>query len=141
MHGSKETAEMSVRPVFRYSIRRRPPSMAEELQRRMRVIHDLERAIRLWELLRDDAQRVVDETKAGPEKLGDSVETNPTVAKRAPILTPAMRQFSQPRNESTNWQGGIRNANPLPGLPHLKERQTSGESNAAWRTSSSMHIG
>jgi hypothetical protein len=55
--------------------------MAEELQRRMRVIHDLERAIRLWELLRDDAQRLVDETKAGPEKLGDSVETNPTVAK------------------------------------------------------------
>jgi hypothetical protein len=55
--------------------------MNEELQRRVRVIHDLERAIRLWELLRDKAQRVVEETKACPEKLGDSVETNATVAK------------------------------------------------------------
>jgi hypothetical protein len=55
--------------------------MTEELQRRVRVIHDLERAIRLWELLRDNAQRVVDETTVSPEKLGDAVETNPTVAK------------------------------------------------------------
>jgi hypothetical protein len=55
--------------------------MTEELQRRVRVIHDLERAIRLWEMLRDNAQRVVNETKARSEKQGDSVETNPTVAK------------------------------------------------------------
>jgi len=55
--------------------------MTEELQRRVRVIHDLERAIRLWEMLRDNAQRVVNETKACSEKQGDSVETNPTVAK------------------------------------------------------------
>jgi len=47
----------------------------------MRVIHDLERAIRLWELLRDNAQRVVNETNACSEKQGDSVETTPTVAK------------------------------------------------------------
>jgi hypothetical protein len=55
--------------------------MTEELQRRVRVIHDLERAIRLWELLRDNTQRVVNESKAWSEKLGDSSETNPTVAK------------------------------------------------------------
>jgi hypothetical protein len=55
--------------------------MTEELQRRVRIIHDLDRAIRLWELLRDNAQRVVNEIKACSEKQGDSVETNPTVAK------------------------------------------------------------
>ena len=55
--------------------------MTEELQRRLRVIHDLERAIRLWELLRDDAQRVINETKACSGKQGDSVEMNPAVAK------------------------------------------------------------
>ncbi len=55
--------------------------MTEELQRRLRVIHDLERAIRLWELLRDNAQRLLNETKACSEKQGDSVEMNPAVAK------------------------------------------------------------
>ncbi|WP_348262881.1 hypothetical protein P8935_24210 [Telmatobacter sp. DSM 110680] len=55
--------------------------MTEELQKRVRVIHDLERAIRLWELLRDNAQRVVDETEAFPKKPEGSAETNPTVAK------------------------------------------------------------
>jgi len=55
--------------------------LTEELIRRVRVIHDLERAIRLWELLRDNEQRVVNETKACSEKQGDSVETNLTVAK------------------------------------------------------------
>jgi hypothetical protein len=35
--------------------------MMEELQRSVRAIHELERAIRLWELLRDNAQRVVNE--------------------------------------------------------------------------------
>jgi len=55
--------------------------MTDELQRRVRVIHDLERAIRLWELLRDNAQRVVDETNARPTNPGDSVETNLRVAK------------------------------------------------------------
>jgi hypothetical protein len=55
--------------------------VTEELQRSVRVIHDLERAIRLWELLRDYAQRVLDETKASSDRQGDSVETNPTVAK------------------------------------------------------------
>lgn len=57
------------------------PGMVEELQRSVRAIHDLERVIRLWELLRDNAQRVVNESKACSEKQGDSVETNPTVAK------------------------------------------------------------
>jgi hypothetical protein len=55
--------------------------MTEELQRRVRVIRDLERAIRLWELLRDNAQAVVNETKACVENHEDSVEADPTVAK------------------------------------------------------------
>jgi hypothetical protein len=59
-----------------------PSLMTEDLQRRLRVIHDLERAIRLWELLRENAQRVVDETIACSEKQEHSiVETNPTVTK------------------------------------------------------------
>jgi hypothetical protein len=47
----------------------------------MRAIHDLERAIRHWELLRDSAQRVVNESKARSEKQGDSVESALRVAK------------------------------------------------------------
>jgi len=54
--------------------------MTVELQRRVRIIHDLERAIRIWELLRDDAQRVVNETEVRSEKRGDCVEASPTVA-------------------------------------------------------------
>jgi hypothetical protein len=45
----------------------------------VRAIHDLERAIRLWELLRDNAQQVVNETNSSSEMQGDSVATNPTV--------------------------------------------------------------
>ncbi len=41
----------------------------------------MERAIRLWELLRDNAQRVISEVKACSEKQGDSVEMNSAVAK------------------------------------------------------------
>jgi hypothetical protein len=36
----------------------------------------MERAIRLWELLRDNAQGVVNEAKACAEKNGDSAETD-----------------------------------------------------------------
>lgn len=62
--------------------------MTEELQTSVRVIHDLERAIRVWERLRDSAQQVVDEAKTSSEKQGDSVATNPAVAKaRALIAT------------------------------------------------------
>ena len=62
--------------------------MTEELQRSVRVIHDLERAIRVWELLRDDAQQVVNETRDSPETQEDSVATNSTIAKaRAFIAT------------------------------------------------------
>jgi hypothetical protein len=57
------------------------PRMIEELQRSVSAIHDLERAIHLWELLRDNAQRVVDETTACSEKQGDSVKSNLRVAK------------------------------------------------------------
>jgi hypothetical protein len=62
--------------------------MTEELIRNIRVIHDLERAIRVWELVRDSTQQVVNETTACYEKQGCSVETNPTVAKlRVDIAT------------------------------------------------------
>ena len=60
--------------------------MTDELP--VRIIHDLERAIRLWELLRDDAQRVINEAKACSEKHENSVATNQTVTKaRAFIAT------------------------------------------------------
>ena len=62
------------------------PGMIEELQRSVRVIHDLERAIRLWELLRDNAQRVVNESKACSEKQGDSLEASPTIAKEQAFI-------------------------------------------------------
>jgi hypothetical protein len=66
----------------------RLPRMTEELIRNIRVIHDLERAIRVWELVRDSTQQVVNETTACYEKQGCSVETNPTVAKlRVDIAT------------------------------------------------------
>jgi hypothetical protein len=55
--------------------------MIEELQRSLRVIHDLERAIRLWELLRDNAQRAADETRACSERERDPVESALRVAK------------------------------------------------------------
>jgi hypothetical protein len=45
----------------------------------VRAIHDLERAIRLWEMLRDDAQRLANEQ-------GDSIEPNlRTIEARANI--------------------------------------------------------
>jgi hypothetical protein len=53
--------------------------VTEEFQTSVRVIHDLERAIRVWELLRDDAQQVVNEASAPSETRGDSVATNPAV--------------------------------------------------------------
>jgi hypothetical protein len=58
--------------------------MPDEL---IRVIHDLERAIRVWELVRDSTQQLVDETTASYEQ-GRAVEANPAVAKaRADIAT------------------------------------------------------
>jgi hypothetical protein len=66
----------------------RLPRMIEELIRNIRVIHDLERAIRVWELVRDSTQQVVNETTACYEKQGRFVATNPTAAKaRADIAT------------------------------------------------------
>jgi len=55
--------------------------MIEELTRNVKAIHDLERAIRLWELVRDSAEQVVNETMARYEKQGDSIETNQRVAR------------------------------------------------------------
>ncbi len=60
--------------------------MTEELQRSVRVIHDLERATRLWELLRDNAQQVINESNANPENQGDSVETDPAVVKARGVI-------------------------------------------------------
>ena len=55
--------------------------MIEELQRKLRAIHDLERAIRLWGLLRENAQREVNETTACSEQQEDSIASNLRVAK------------------------------------------------------------
>lgn len=60
--------------------------MTEELQRSVRAIHDLERATRLWELLRDNEQRVIDESNAHPENQGDSVEADPAVVKARGVI-------------------------------------------------------
>ena len=60
--------------------------MSEELQRSLRAIHDLERATRLWELVRDDAQQVIDESDANPENQGDSIETDAAVVKARGII-------------------------------------------------------
>jgi hypothetical protein len=54
--------------------------MGEEPQRSLRAIHDLERAIRVWELLRDYAQRVLDQATTCSEKHEASVESSPAVA-------------------------------------------------------------
>jgi hypothetical protein len=48
--------------------------MGKELRKTVRAIHDLEKALRLWELLRDNAQQVVDEH-------GGSAEVDPRVTK------------------------------------------------------------
>jgi hypothetical protein len=62
--------------------------MTEELLGALRVIHDLEKAIRVWELVRDSVQRVVNETAACWEMHGDCVKTNLTIARaRAGIAT------------------------------------------------------
>jgi hypothetical protein len=80
--------------------------MTEELIRNIRVIHDLERAIRVWELVRDSTQQLVNETTACYEKQGSSVETNPTVAKaRVDIAT-----------YNTTWKEGIRQWDRLSSL-------------------------
>jgi hypothetical protein len=55
--------------------------MIEELTISVRAIHDLERAIRLWELVRDSAQQIVNETMARYEKQGNSIETNQRVVR------------------------------------------------------------
>ena len=82
----------------------------EELQRSVRTIHDLERAIRHWELLRDNAQRLVNETMAYSENAGDSFESTLELQKRGLISTVAMRGFFRRGRESTNCKRGLRNA-------------------------------
>ena len=52
----------------------------------MRAINDLERATRLWELLRDNAQQVINESNADPENQDDSVETDPAVVKARGVI-------------------------------------------------------
>ena len=60
--------------------------MAEELQRSVRAIHDLERATRLWELVRDDAQQVIDGSNTNPENQRDSVESDPAIVKARGVI-------------------------------------------------------
>lgn len=55
--------------------------MTEELQRRVRAIHDLERAIHVWTLVRDTVQQAVNELLVRCEKQEGSAETSPVVAK------------------------------------------------------------
>jgi len=55
--------------------------MFEDFQGSVRAIHELEKTIHLWEMLRDNAQQVVDETTACSGKHGEPVETNPAVVK------------------------------------------------------------
>jgi hypothetical protein len=60
--------------------------VAEELQRSVRAIHDLERATRLWELVRDDAQQVIDGSNTNPENQRDSVESDPAIVKARGVI-------------------------------------------------------
>jgi hypothetical protein len=60
--------------------------VTEKLQRSVKAIHDLERATRLWELLRDNAQQVINESDTNPENQGDSVETDAAVVKARDVI-------------------------------------------------------
>jgi hypothetical protein len=61
--------------------------MCEDLTGIAKTIHDLERAIRVWQLVRDNAQQKIDDTTAQDEKKGVSPETASTVAQaRADIV-------------------------------------------------------
>lgn len=55
--------------------------MTEELIRSVRVIHQLERSIRVLELVRDRTQQIGHEAIARYGRQGGSAETKPTVAK------------------------------------------------------------
>ncbi len=55
--------------------------MSDELQTRLGVIRDMERAIRVWELLRDNLQRVLDDANEGSEIGRNSAETDLNVAR------------------------------------------------------------
>jgi hypothetical protein len=46
---------------------------------RLRAIRDLERAIRVWELVIEGTQQIVNESTACSEKQRGAVDTNPTV--------------------------------------------------------------
>lgn len=67
---------LSLRRVGKHRLR----SMKAPRQINIRAIHDLERAIRVWELVRDTVQQAVNEKTAPYGKLGGDVETEPTVA-------------------------------------------------------------
>jgi hypothetical protein len=60
--------------------------VTEELQRSVRAIHDLERATRLWELVRDNAQQVINDSNADPENQSDSLETQAAVVKARGVI-------------------------------------------------------
>jgi hypothetical protein len=53
--------------------------MTEELTRNIRVIHRLERSIRVLELMRDGKQQMVDDAVAGYEKQGNPAQNDPAV--------------------------------------------------------------
>ena len=55
--------------------------MTDEVMRSLRVIHQLERSIRILELAREIAQQPVRETIEANERCAVSAETTPRVAK------------------------------------------------------------
>jgi len=62
--------------------------MIGKLQRNVRAIHDLERAVRVWEMGRDSVQQALNEEITCCEKQGGSIESNPVVAEaRSNIAT------------------------------------------------------
>ena len=55
--------------------------MTKQLTRSVKVIHHLERSIRVLELVRDTTQQAVSQAIACYERQGRSAETDPAVAK------------------------------------------------------------
>jgi hypothetical protein len=60
--------------------------MSDELLRKLKAIHDLDRAIHVWEEVRDKAQQAISEMTVCSEKQVDSFETNLILAKARACL-------------------------------------------------------
>lgn len=60
--------------------------MTQKLIRSVKVIHHLERSIRVLELVRERTQQAVNQAIACCERQGRSAETDPTVAKARALI-------------------------------------------------------